>query len=276
MLSKTKLDSLKKTALEIRREIVTMVHRANSGHVGGSLGATEIVVALYYHIMKHRPDDPKWEDRDRFILSKGHCTPVIYAVLADSGYFPKEDLKSFRRPGSHLQGHPAQHKTAGIDASTGTLGLGISTGVGMALGAKLKKQKHYYYILCGDGEIQEGQVWEAAMFANKYKLDNIIGFVDRNYLQTDGNSEDVMPLDPLRPKWESFGWRVYEIDGNDLNQIIETVEKAKSEKGKPVMIIARTVKGKGVSFMENVAGWHGTPPGKEDFDKAIKELSYGI
>jgi transketolase len=275
MIDKSKLDSLKKTALEIRREIVTMVHRANSGHVGGSLGATELVVALYYHIMQHRPGDPKWEYRDRFILSKGHCTPVIYAALADCGYFPKEDLKSFRRPGSHLQGHPAQHKTPGIDASTGTLGLGISTGVGMALGAKLKKQKHYYYILCGDGEIQEGQVWEAAMFANKYKLDNIIGFVDRNYLQTDGNSEDVMPLDPLRPKWESFGWRVYEIDGNDLIQIIDTVEKAKKEKGKPVMIIAKTVKGKGVSFMENVAAWHGTPPGKEDFDKAIKELSYG-
>ncbi|MEX2233167.1 MAG: transketolase [Cyclobacteriaceae bacterium] len=275
MLDKSKLDSLQKSALEIRREIVTMVHRANSGHVGGSLGATELVVALYYHIMKHRPNDPKWEDRDRFILSKGHCTPVIYAALADCGYFPKEDLKTFRRPGSHLQGHPAQHKTPGVDAPTGTLGLGISTGVGMALGAKLKKQKHYYYILCGDGEIQEGQVWEAAMFANKYKLDNIIGFVDRNYLQTDGNSEDVMPLDPLRPKWESFGWRVYEIDGNDLNQIIDTVEKAKTEKGKPVMIIAKTVKGKGVSFMENVASWHGTPPGKEDFDKAIKELSHG-
>jgi transketolase len=276
MVDRAKLDSLKNTALEIRREIVTMVHRANSGHVGGSLGATEIVVALYYHIMKHRPKEPKWEDRDRFILSKGHCTPVIYAALADCGYFPKDDLKTFRRPGSHLQGHPAQHKTPGIDAPTGTLGLGISTGVGMALGAKLKKQKHYYYILCGDGEIQEGQVWEAAMFANKYKLDNIIGFVDRNYLQTDGNSEDIMPLDPLRPKWESFGWRVYEIDGNDFNQIIETVEKAKTEKGKPVMIIAKTVKGKGVSFMENVAGWHGTPPGQEDFDRAIKELSHGI
>lgn len=276
MADQSVLDVLNKKAREIRREIVTMVHRANSGHVGGSLGATELVVALYYHIMKHRPEDPKWEERDRFILSKGHCTPVIYAALADCGYFPKEDLKTFRRPGSHLQGHPAQHKTPGIDAPTGTLGLGISTGVGMALGAKLKKQNHYYYILCGDGEIQEGQVWEAAMFANKYKLDNIIGFVDRNYLQTDGNSEDVMPLDPLTPKWESFGWRVYEIDGNDFTQIIKTIEEAKKEKGKPVMIIARTVKGKGVSFMENEASWHGTPPGKEDYDRAIKELTHGI
>lgn len=276
MIDPLKLDSLKEKALEIRREIVTMVHRANSGHVGGSLGATEMVVALYYHIMSHRPTDPKWTDRDRFILSKGHCTPVIYAVLADCGYFPKEDLKTFRQLGSHLQGHPAQHKTPGIDAPTGTLGLGISTGVGMALGAKLKKQNHYYYIICGDGEIQEGQVWEAAMFANKYKLDNIIGFVDRNFLQTDGNSEKVMPLEPLKPKWESFGWRVYEIDGNDFNQVVDTIEKAKKEKGKPVMIIAKTVKGKGVSFMENEASWHGTPPGKEDFDRAIKELSHGI
>lgn len=273
MTDQSKLETLRKKALEIRREILTMVHRANSGHVGGSLGAADLVVALYYHIMNHRPKEPKWEDRDRFILSKGHCTPVIYAVLADAGYFPKEDLETFRRPGSHLQGHPAQHKTPGIDASTGTLGLGISTGVGMALAAKLKKQNHYYYILCGDGEIQEGQVWEAAMFANKYKLDNIIGFVDRNYLQTDGNSEDVMPLDPLRPKWESFGWRVYEIDGNDFRQIIDTIEKSKQEKGKPVMIIARTIKGKGVPFMENVASWHGTPPGREDFDRAINELN---
>lgn len=270
------LEKLRKKALEIRREIVSMVYRANSGHVGGSLGATELVVALYYHVMRHRPNDPRWEDRDRFILSKGHCTPVIYAVLADFGYFPREDLKTFRRPGSHLQGHPAQHKTPGIDASTGTLGLGISTGVGMALAAKLKKKDHYYYILCGDGEIQEGQVWEAAMFANKYKLDNIVAFVDRNYLQTDGNSEKVMPLDPLKPKWESFGWSVYEIDGNDFVEIVGTIEQAKKEKGKPVMIIARTVKGKGVSFMENEASWHGTPPGREDYERAIGELRYGV
>jgi len=273
MIDNTKLESLKKKVLEIRREIVTMVHLANSGHVGGSLGAADIVVALYYHIMKHQPKNPEWQDRDRFILSKGHCTPVIYAVLADLGYFPKEDLKTFRRLGSHLQGHPYQPKTPGIDASTGTLGLGISTGVGMALGAKLKKQGHYYYILCGDGEIQEGQVWEAAMFANKYKLNNIIAFVDRNYLQTDGNSEDIMPLDPLSPKWESFGWKVYEIDGNDFPAIIETVDMAKKANGRPTMIIANTVKGKGVSFMENEASWHGTPPGKNDFEKAMKELT---
>lgn len=275
MIGEEQIEKLKATAQGIRRDIITMVHRANSGHVGGSLGSTDLIVALYYHLMNHRPHQPNWEDRDRFILSKGHCTPVIYAVLADCGYFPKEDLETFRRPGSHLQGHPYQPKTPGIEACTGTLGLGISTGLGMALGAKLRNQSHYYYILCGDGEIQEGQVWEAAMFANKYKLDNVIGFVDRNYLQTDGNSEDIMPLDPLAPKWESFGWKVFTIDGHNYQEIIETVEKAKLE-NQPVMIIANTTKGKGVSFMENEVSWHGTPPNKQAFESALKELTHGI
>mgnify|MGYP000167605600 CR=1 FL=1 len=272
MLDQEKHEFLKKKAREIRREIVAMVHRANSGHVGGSLGAADIITALYYHVMKHDSKNPDWEERDRFILSKGHCTPVIYAGLADCGYFPKEDLLEFRRPGSHLQGHPYQPKTPGIDACTGTLGIGISTGVGMALGAKLKKQDQYYYILCGDGEIQEGQVWEAAAFANKYKLDNVIGFVDRNYLQTDGHSEKVMPMDPLDAKWESFGWKVFTIDGHDFEVIIKTIEKAKKET-RPVMIIANTIKGKGVSFMEGQAEWHGKPPGKEDYEKAMLELN---
>jgi transketolase len=263
--------NLTEKARDIRRHILTMVHRANSGHVGGSLGATELVVALYYHLMNHRPAEPNWPDRDRFILSKGHCTPVIYAALADSGYFPLSDLDTFRRPGSHLQGHPYQPKTPGIEASTGTLGLGISTGVGMALGAKLRGQQHYYYILCGDGEIQEGQVWEAAMFANKYKLNNVIAFVDRNYLQSDGDSEKVMPLDPLAPKWESFGWQVYEIDGHDFDAIIGTVAQAK-QADKPVMIIARTIKGKGVSFMEDDNKWHGNPPNAQELAAALAEL----
>lgn len=275
MLETDKTERLSNKATEIRKEIVTMVHRANSGHVGGSLGATDLMVALYYAIMNHRPEQPDWKDRDRFILSKGHCTPVIYAILADCGYFPKEDLETFRRPGSHLQGHPYQPKTPGIEACTGTLGLGISTGLGMALGARLRNQNHYYYILCGDGEIQEGQVWEAAMFANKYKLDNVIAFVDRNYLQTDGNSEDIMPLDPLAPKWESFGWKVFTIDGHNYNEIIETIGEAKKE-SQPVMIIANTTKGKGVSFMENEVSWHGTPPDQEAYENAIKELSNGV
>ena len=267
---------LEAKAAEIRRSILTMVYRANSGHVGGSLGATELVVALYYLLMRHDPKNPRWPERDRFVLSKGHCAPVVYAILADCGYFPVVDLETFRRPGSHLQGHPCASKTPGVEASTGTLGLGISTAVGMALAAKLRGEPQYYYVLCGDGECQEGQVWEAAMFANKYRLDNVIAFVDRNFLQTDGNSEDIMPLEPLAAKWEAFGWRTFEIDGHDLHQIISTVECAKTLRGRPSMIVARTVKGRGVSFMENEAIWHGTPPNREQYERAIGELTHGI
>jgi transketolase len=267
---------LRAKALEVRRCILTMIHCAASGHPGGSLSATEILVALYYHLMRHDPRNPRWPERDRFILSKGHCAPVLYAVLADCGYFPREDLETFRRPGSHLQGHPAQHKTPGVEASTGTLGLGLSTGLGMALAARLRRQSHYYYILCGDGEVQEGQIWEAAMFGHKYRLDNVIAFIDRNYLQTDGSTEDVMPLDPLRPKWEAFGWDTHEIDGHSFEQIVETVRRAQASRGRPSMIIARTVKGKGVSFMENEAGWHGTPPDREQYERAMEELACGV
>jgi transketolase len=276
-MSDTTLDAktvalLTAKAREIRRSIVTMVHRARSGHVGGSLGATDLVVALYHAVMRHDPSRPEWEERDRFILSKGHCTPVIYAVLADSGYFPVSDLETFRRPGSHLQGHPYHPKTPGIEASTGTLGLGLSTGLGMALAAKVKGQDHRVFILCGDGEIQEGQAWEAAMFAHKYALDNVVAFVDRNYLQTDGDSEKVMPLDPLAPKWEAFGWDTHEIDGHDFGQIVAAVDEAGAARGRPSMIIARTTKGKGVSFMEGVAKWHGTPPNDEEYARAMAEL----
>jgi transketolase len=265
--------SLKAKAVEIRSSILTMVHQANSGHIGGSFSATELVVGLYYNILRHDPANPTWPERDRFILSKGHCAPVIYAVLADCGYFPKEDLAHFRRPGSHLQGHPYQPKTAGVEASTGTLGLGLSTALGMALGGKLRQQSHYYYVLCGDGELQEGQIWEAALFGNKYQLDNVIAFVDRNYLQTDGNTEDVMPLNPLPEKWRAFGWNVFEIDGHDFEQIFEKVELAKKSKGKPTMIIANTIKGKGVSFMEDQAEWHSGPPTMEQYVRALEELN---
>jgi transketolase len=266
------LDSLKAKALQIRSSILTMVHAAKSGHIGGSFSATELVVGLYYEIMRHDPANPAWPERDRFILSKGHCAPVIYAVLADCGYFPKEDLAHFRRPGSHLQGHPYQPKTPGIEASTGTLGLGLSTALGMALGAKLRNQSHFYYVLCGDGELQEGQIWEAALFGSKYKLDNVIAFVDRNYLQTDGNTEDVMPLDPLVDKWRAFGWNASEIDGHDFGQIFEAVERARNGVGKPKMIVANTIKGKGVSFMENQAEWHSGPPTMEQYTRALEEL----
>jgi len=268
-----RLDALHDKARAIRRDILTMVHRAHSGHVGGSLGATELVVALYYAIMRHDPARPDWDERDRFILSKGHCTPVLYAALADCGYFPRSDLEAFRRPGSHLQGHPFQPKTPGIEACTGTLGLGISTGLGMALAAKLKGQAHRVFILCGDGEIQEGQAWEAAMFGHKYALDNVVAFVDRNSLQTDGDTETVMPLDPLAPKWEAFGWDTHEIDGHDIRQIVATVGKASATTGRPSMIIARTTKGKGVSFMEDVTKWHGTPPNDDEYARAMAELA---
>ena len=276
MLSEDRVRFLESKAGSIRRSILEMVYRAASGHVGGSLGAADLVVALYYEIMRHDPKDPNWPERDRFIFSKGHCTPVIYAVLADCGYFPKEELDHFRRPGSFLQGHPYQPKTPGIEASTGTLGLGLSTALGMALAAKLKNQSQYYFVICGDGEIQEGQIWEAAMFGNKYRLDNVIAFVDRNYLQTDGYSEDVMPLDPLAPKWRAFGWHTLEIDGHDFQLIADAVQEAKTAKGQPSMIIARTTKGKGVSFMENVAKWHGTPPNREEFERAMKELNGAV
>ncbi len=263
---------LQRTALRIRRDILTMVYRANSGHVGGSLSATEILVALYCHLMRHDPANPQWPERDRFVLSKGHCTPVYYAILADCGYFPREELRRFRRPGSPLQGHPYAPKTPGVDASTGTLGLGISTAAGMALAARLRNRTHRIYVLCGDGELQEGQVWEAAMFANKHRLGNLTVFIDRNYLQTDGHSEQIMPLDPLPPKWEAFGWRTAVIDGHDFGQIIAAAREAELHPLQPTAIIARTVKGKGVPFMENDPAWHGTPPDREQYVRAMTAL----
>jgi transketolase len=272
VVSPETLDFLKAKAVQIRSSILTMVHEANSGHIGGSFSAADLVVGLYYHTMRHDPANPAWPERDRFILSKGHCAPVIYAVLADCGYFPSTDLARFRRPGSHLQGHPYQPKTPGVEASTGTLGLGLSTALGMALGAKLRNQSHFYYVLCGDGELQEGQIWEAALLGSKYKLDNVIAFVDRNYLQTDGNTEDVMPLNPLVEKWQAFGWNAFEIDGHDFGQIFDAIERAKEVRGKPTMIVANTVKGKGVSFMENQAEWHSGPPTMEQYTKALEEL----
>jgi len=266
------LSLLDEKARAVRREILLMVQRANSGHVGGSLGAADLMVALYHVIMRHDPKNPGWPDRDRFVLSKGHCTPVLYAVLADCGYFPAADLFTFRQIGSHLQGHPYAPKTPGVDASTGTLGLGLSTACGLAVAAKLRGAKHTVFVLCGDGEQQEGQIWEAAMFANKYHLDNLIAFTDRNRLQTDGDTEDVMPLDPLPEKWRAFGWNSWEIDGHDFNAIIGAVAQARSQPGRPTMIVANTTKGRGVSFMENAAEWHGTPPSLEQCHRALLEL----
>jgi transketolase len=269
------LPFIRAKARAARREILLMVHAGQSGHPGGSLGATDIVAALYYGVMRHDPKNPQWPERDRFVISKGHCSPVIYAVLADCGYFPKTDLATFRRPGSHLQGHPCSAKTPGIEASTGTLGLGLSTACGMALAGKLRGAPHNVFVLCGDGEQQEGQIWEAAMFANKYKLSNLIAFTDRNRLQTDGDTERVMPLDPLPEKWRAFGWNSWEIDGHDLDQILESIERARqSHGGRPTMIIANTTKGKGISFMEGAAGWHSGPPSDEDLRRALEELAH--
>jgi transketolase len=267
-----RLADLREKSRLLRRMIVTMVHRASSGHVGGSLSAVEIVVALYHHVMRLDPGRPLWEDRDRFVLSKGHCTPVLYGALAQRGYFPETDLETFRRLGSRLQGHPYQPKTPGVDASCGTLGLGLSTACGLALAARLRARPHYTYVLCGDGEQQEGQIWEAAMFARKYALDHLIVFTDRNRLQTDGDTEDVMPLDPLADKWRAFGWNVREIDAHDFAQILDAVAAAQSTRGRPSMIIANSTKGKGVSFMENAVAWHGTPPSAEECAAALREL----
>jgi transketolase len=273
MLDDTRLAGLQEKARALRRDIVTMVSRANSGHVGGSLGAADIVVALYHEVMRLNPADPQWKARDRFVLSKGHCTPVLYAALAQRGFFPREDLETFRRVGSHLQGHPYQPKTPGVDASTGTLGLGLSTACGMALAAKLRGAPHFTYVLCGDGEQQEGQIWEAAMFARKYQLDHLIAFTDRNRLQTDGDTEAVMPLDPLADKWRAFGWHTLEIDGHDFHQILDAISTAQDEPGRSSMIIANTIKGKGVSFMEHGVQWHGTPPNVAECERALAELA---
>jgi transketolase len=263
---------LAQSARQIRRDIVDMVYRANSGHIGGSLSAVEILVALYRSLMRHNPRDAAWAERDRFVLSKGHCTPVLYATLAHCGYFPHAELATFRRPGSMLQGHPYQPKTPGVEASTGTLGLGLSTACGFALAARLRAQRHHVFVLCGDGEQQEGQIWEAALFAAKYKLGNLIAFTDRNRLQTDGDTEKVMPLDPLPEKWRAFGWHSWEIDGHDFAQIHAAVERARTTADRPTMIIANTIKGRGVSFMERGVKWHGTPPNTDEHARALREL----
>ncbi len=273
MPDSARLAFLADRAREVRREIVTMVHRANSGHIGGSLSAAEIVVALYHEVMRLDPMRPHWTERDRFVLSKGHCSPVLYAVLAQRGFFPAAELETFRRPGSRLQGHPCQPKTPGVDASTGTLGLGLSTACGLALAAQLRGAEHFTYVRCGDGEQQEGQIWEAAMFARKYRLGRLIAFTDRNRLQTDGNTEDVMPLEPLADKWRAFGWHTLVIDGHDFSQIFQAVAVAQAIADRPTMIVANTVKGRGVAFMENEVRWHGTPPTADEYARALADLT---
>ena len=264
---------LKEKAKEIRRSIVSMITEAKSGHPGGSLSATDILTALYFSEMNIDPANPKMEGRDRFVLSKGHAAPAIYATLAEKGYFSKDELMTLRKFGSRLQGHPDMKKLPGIEISTGSLGQGLSVANGMALNAKMFNENYRTYVILGDGEIQEGQIWEAAMTAAHYKLDNLCAFLDNNNLQIDGNVSEIMGVEPLDKKWEAFGWNVIKIDGHDFEQILSALDKARECKDKPTMVIAKTIKGKGVSFMENVCGFHGVAPTLEELERALAELA---
>ncbi|MGL5052057.1 MAG: transketolase [Cetobacterium sp.] len=259
-------------ATKIRKNIVQMICKSKSGHPGGSLSAADIVTALYFSEMNIDPKKPKMEGRDRFVLSKGHAAPVLYSALAERGYFDRALLDTLRAYGSPLQGHPDMKRLPGIEISTGSLGQGLSVANGMALSARMSGEDYRTYILMGDGELQEGQVWEAAMTAAHYKLDSVCAFIDCNNLQIDGNVDKIMGVEPLDKKWEAFGWNVIKIDGHNFEEIFHALDAAKATKGKPTVIIANTVKGKGVSFMENVCGFHGVAPTAEETLKAVAEL----
>jgi transketolase len=263
---------LEKMAVIIRCDIIDMICTAAAGHPGGSLSAADVVTALYFRIMRLDPQNPDWPDRDRFILSKGHACPVWYAALAERGYFDKSHLKTLRQMGSILQGHPDMRKTPGIDMTAGSLGHGLSAGLGMALSGKLQKKDYHVFVIIGDGESQEGSIWEASMAAPNFKLDNLTAILDYNHLQNDYSVDDIMPIHPAVDKWQAFGWHVLDIDGHNMAQVVAALEEAKSYKGKPTMIVANTVKGKGVSYMENVCEWHGRAPCQEEADQALEEL----
>jgi len=274
-ITAARVAELEAMARELRFRIVDMVHTAQSGHCGGSLSATDIVTALYFEIMSVDPARPDWPERDRFILSKGHAAPVQYGALALRGFFPVEELKTLRRLHSHLQGHPVQGKLPGIEATTGSLGIGLCEAVGIALDAQLKKASYHVWALLGDGECNEGAVWEGAEAASKFDLDNLTAIVDHNGLQNDGRCEDVMPPLSIADKFRSFGWSVLEMDGHDMRNIVETLRYAATIRGKPTCVVASTVKGKGVSFMENVVEWHGKAPNDEQYARAVAELRGG-
>ncbi len=267
------ITELKEKARSLRIEVLKMLTDAGSGHTGGSLSAADIITALYFYKMKHKPQDPKWRERDRFILSKGHAAPILYAALAISGYFDRSLLKTLRKLGSPLQGHPCSKMLPGVEISTGSLGQGLSISNGIALGLKLDGLSSRVYCLLGDGEIQEGQVWEAAMTSSHYKLDNLCAIIDNNGLQIDGHCCDVMHIEPIVNKWKSFGWHVLDIDGHDMKAIVKALNRAETVKGKPTMIVARTVKGKGVSLFEGKVQYHGVAPTQEELEIALKELS---
>lgn len=263
---------MKRIANNMRRHILNMVHAAGSGHPGGSLSATEILTALYFDVLQVDPENPQDPKRDRFVLSKGHAAPALYAALSERGFFPQDELVSLRKLGSRLQGHPEMLKTPGLDASTGSLGQGLSFACGLALGARLSGHPFRVWALLGDGECQEGQIWEASMLASHYRLSNLAVFIDANHLQIDGTCEEVMNPYPMEDKWSAFGWDALSIDGHDFDQIFAACDKAMVSKDRPTAIVARTVKGKGVSFMQNEAGWHGKAPDSEQLRRALDEL----
>jgi transketolase len=265
--------ALTDAARRMRREILTMITEAASGHPGGSLSCTDIMATLYLRVLKIDPSRPDWPERDRFVLSKGHAAPALYAALAERGYFPRSELIKLRQLGAMLQGHPDMKRTPGVDISTGSLGQGFSTAVGMALGSRLDGGKYRVYALLGDGELEEGQVWEAAMAAAHYKLDGLTAFVDHNGYQIDGPVTDVMSPEPITDKFRAFGWEVFTADGHDFDSLLAAITQALTVRGKPQMIVCSTVKGKGVSFMEHQPGWHGKAPSREQLAQALAELA---
>ncbi|MBC7581418.1 transketolase [Aeromicrobium sp.] len=273
MAQKHSIESLEQIAETVREDIIKMLEHAGSGHSAGPLGLADIVTALYFNVLKHDPKNPNWDERDIFLLSNGHCVPVQYAAMAEAGYFPKKELLTLRKFGSRLQGHPERTKLPGLENTSGPLGSGLSQACGMALAMRMDKQtSRYVYVVMGDGEQNEGNVWEAAMLASKYKLDNVIAITDRNNIQIDGFTEDVMPMENFKDKWEAFGWHVIEIDGNDIEAVIDACALGRAVHEKPVMIIAHTIPGKGVDFMENDFHWHGMPPNHEQAKLALHEL----
>ena len=271
-MEEKEIQELEQKARKVREDIIEEVYSAKSGHPGGSLSVADILTALYFKVMNIDPKNPNKEDRDRFVLSKGHCSPALYSCLANRGFFPVEDLKTFRNINSYLQGHPDKNKVPGVDMTTGSLGQGLSCANGMAIVGKMNNKDYRVYCVLGDGEIEEGQIWEAAMSSSHYKLDNLCVIVDNNNLQIDGTIEEVMSSYPIDEKFSSFGFEVIKIDGHDIEEIIKAFEVAKNVKGKPTCIIAKTIKGKGISYMENQVGWHGKAPNDEQYEQAIKEM----
>ena len=272
MMTDERKQELESLCLRFRNELIDLLHEIQTGHPGGSLSCLEILTTLYTEKMKHNPKNPKMEGRDRLILSKGHAAPILYMNLAEQGYLKKEELKTLRQINSNLQGHPCMHKTAGVELSTGPLGLGLGAGLGICLGERLKGNDSYIYVILGDGEIQEGSIWESAMAASKFNADHLIAILDNNGVQLDGTLEEIMPMGDIKAKWEAFGWNVIPCDGHDVSSISDAVDKAKENKGKPTLILAKTVKGKGISFMEGKNTWHGKAISDEDYKNAKAEL----